>query len=600
MRKLKALVLVIVLAMLSTSLGSCATPVEAADFNGMLTVVREDSIVVNNAKGSYEFATDENTKYDLGGQSHFTMNDIVHVNYHKKGKKMIADDVTLRKHKHEDLIFTGTVSGLEENKSVSVTGNSLTVTFAYDANTAVEGKLAKGAEVKITYLGDISEYPRADKIVVTKEVPEEPETLTATGIVSLFGEKSLLLSIDSAHDREFSLDKNTKITGVAKELRIGDSVKVTFKNTNDKAPLATEINIIKESAPEVRTINGVVKSFDSKSITINTAKKTYTYAVNKDTKYKGVSPQEGYLAEVTYDSTNKDKPVATVIYCKKGDDPQPAPTPTPTPTPEEPISAQGTLTAWAIDGQDKCTVSIEGSGELTFSYSGDSLEIAPGYLPQADDFVSIIYTASNMTLKRIDLVSRPEQPVNVEGTLTAWGVNGENKCTVAVKGGDELTLTYKPEELVIPYGYFPQANDAVKILYMDSTKTLMQIQLVSRPEKEEQAEPEKKEEEQAEPEKKQEEPPQTEPEAKKEEEQPVSVKATAVLVKSDLDKKVATFKLENGEEIELHYNADTACASGFFPQPDDKVNIVYVKEGMVLQSIQLIERPVPAEAAAEQ
>ncbi|MBE6039896.1 MAG: hypothetical protein E7219_02925 [Clostridiales bacterium] len=609
MKRFKALVLVIALAMISSSLGSCATPVEAADLNGMLTVVREDSIVVNNAKGSYEFATDENTRYEMGEQGRFTMNDIVHVSYHKKGKKMIADGVSLRKHIHKDLTFSGTVSGLEENKSVSVTGDSLTVTFAYDANTAVEGRLAKGDEVRVTYLGDLSEYPRADRIVVTKEAPEEPETLTATGVVSLFGEKSLLLSIDSAHDRKFSLDKNTKITGVAKALRIGDSVKVTFRNTNDEAPLATEINIIKESAPDIRTINGIVKSYDAKSIVIDTAKKTYKYAVNKDTKYKGVSPQAGYLAEVTYDSTDKDKPVATIIYCKKGEEPQPAPTPTPTPTPEEPVSAQGKLIAWSIDGQDKCTISIDGSGELTFAYSGDSLEIAPGYAPQADDFVSVLYTASNMTLKRIDLISRPEQPVNAEGTLTAWGVNGENKCTIAVKGGDELALTYKPEELVIPYGYFPQADDAIRFLYMDSTKVLMQIELVSRPEKEEQTEPEQKPEEQTEPEQKPEEQtepeqkqeePQTAPEAKKEEEQPVSVKATAELVSSEPEKKISTFRLENGETVDLNYSKDTARASGYFPQPGDKVDIIYTKEGMLLNSIQLIERPAPAADTAEQ
>ena len=62
----------------------------------------------------------------------------------------------------------------------------------------------------------------------------------------------------------------------------------------------------------------------------------------------------------------------------------------------------------------------------------------------------------------------------------------------------------------------------------------------------------------------------------------------------DQEKKTVQVKLENGETLDLNYNDQTSSASGYFPQVGDKVSITYLKEGMLLQSIQLVERPAPA------
>ncbi len=619
MKKFKALVLVLALALMSSSLGSCATKVEAADFTGMLTVVNDEKVVVSNAKGAKEFLTDENTVYDMGTEGHFSMNDIVHVKYHSKGRKMVADEIDIRKHVHKDLSFSGTITGLDDN-TLTVTGKSLTVTFAIDGNTSVDGKLAKGNEVKVVYLGDLSEFPRADRIVVTKEHEQAPEKLTVSGILSEKTDSSVQVSIDSAHSRKFAINKDTKITGVAKELKTGDSVNVTFNNTEDAAPLAFEINIVKEATPEIRTLNGTVKSYDKKTLVITTAKKSYKFGIDKNTKFKGVSPEPGYTAEVTYAGEWVDKPVATIVYCKKNDDPQPtppAPTPTPTPpvpptppTPEQPIDAQGTLTAWGIDGQDKCTVKVDGSGEITLAYSGDSLEIQPGYFPQSEDYVHIVYTASDMKLSRIDLITRPEMPVETEATLLEWGIDGQNKCKVAIEGKQDIVLSYVPEDLIMPVGYRPQENDKVKILYTQGGRVLSRMEPIVTPEDQKQEEPEKKEEpvpapEPAPaPEQKEEPAPAPEPEQSAEPEQkeeasaPVAVDATGTIISSDVEKRTCKMDI-GGETVELTFDDETQCASGYFPQEGDQVKVLYIKDGNLIKNIQLVGRPQPAEGDAQ-
>jgi hypothetical protein len=67
--------------------------------------------------------------------------------------------------------------------------------------------------------------------------------------------------------------------------------------------------------------------------------------------------------------------------------------------------------------------------------------------------------------------------------------------------------------------------------------------------------------------------------------------------------KTNTFTVTiNGTSVTLNYDKNSKYATGYFPQQGDKVRIEYNKSQMLLNDIQLIERPVPAaeEAPAEE
>lgn len=116
MNKAKVLALTMIVAIMTMYMPACAQEVEAGDFTGVLTVANDQKIIVSNAQETKEFVTDSSTKYDMGGESTFSMNDIVTVKYHGKGKKLVAEDMTLKKHVREDTLFSGTVTGLEEKE----------------------------------------------------------------------------------------------------------------------------------------------------------------------------------------------------------------------------------------------------------------------------------------------------------------------------------------------------------------------------------------------------------------------------------------------------------------------------------------------------
>lgn len=755
MKKIKVLFMALAMLVTSISLPSCAQEVEAGDFTGILDVANSDRVIISNAQETKNFVTDSLTEYNTSGESSFCTNDIVTVKYHSKGGKLVIDNMTLKKHVHKDLTFSGTITDVGD-KTVTVFNNSLTVTFSYDDSTSIDGQLIKGSEVKLVYVGDISEFPKATKITVTKQAKEEPKTLTVSGIISEFTDSSVLLGIDSAHSMRFTIDKNTKITGIAKKIQKGDSVNITYNNTKDAEPLAIEINIIKEPAPEIHTINGTIKSVGNSAISLATSNKTYTFTVNDKTKYKGVKPAVGCEAEVTY-SVVDDKNVASIIYCQKAptppeqpvsakgtivswgngnatisldgagntnltytnkiemapdykpqandyvqisymkssneltkiqlikrpDPPKPVP-PKPIeasgvlktwtsgkctvtvngtdlnltytndlvispgyhpmaqdevkitytekdnvlskielikrPTPPAPVKAEGTLIAWDIDGKDKCTIKTADE-TLDLTYNANSLDIPDGYFPQTDDNVKFEYMKETNELKKIELINRPDYSVSAEGTLLEWGIDDENKCSIDIQGSGETILSYEPGKLDIPIGYMPQANDYVSIVYTSNNNALTQIKLLSRPQEKEEPKDEPDEEKDVEPvvtpdeptvqpEEKPEEP-ETKPEEKQEEPEvkteektdetkdsdkpadntPLITVEKITIVSYDKDKKIYKLKAGDKDAQDFKVNDETSIASGYIPQAGDVISIVYSKDDMTLKEMKLVERP---------
>ena len=276
---------------------ACTPKVEKGETTGEVQIVRADSLIVSSATDVKDFITDENTIYYLGEDNKISVDDIVNVKYHTEGKKVYADRISIVKYAHYEKTFSGTVSDVNSYE-VTVNSKSTTVTFVKNDATKVSGKLSKGDEIQVTYTGNLSEHPIATEIKVTKE-NEEVKTAKVSGIVSEFSDKSLTISIDSATSYKFALTKDTKIDGVVKFLKAGESVKVTYTGDLKKNPTAVKIDIVEETKMQFSTINGSIKKVDDKYITLATDKKEYNIGIDKNTKYKGDKPEKGCKSEIT-------------------------------------------------------------------------------------------------------------------------------------------------------------------------------------------------------------------------------------------------------------------------------------------------------------
>ena len=223
-RTVKAMLMIMLAASLMLIMGSCGKS-EPTEVSGTLTNAVDKQITVRTEEGPVVFKTADDTVYNLGDAGVLTVGDTIKVKYHKSMGKDHVDEVTVLEHFKPELIFEGTVSGLKDG-SLTVTGKSLTVSFTRDNDTTVKGELKVGAEVEIIYDGDISEFPYASEVTVTKKAAdaeaaenkkeekkeEKAKTTVVSGIVSEFTEKSMLLSIDSANSYRFTLAKGFKVT----------------------------------------------------------------------------------------------------------------------------------------------------------------------------------------------------------------------------------------------------------------------------------------------------------------------------------------------------------------------------------------------------
>ena len=656
-KKVKFVVSAVLLLALSVIMAACGSKTESGVYTGTLAEALENKIVINTDTGLKEFKTDDSTVYDLGNYEHMSLDDVVDVNYHSSLGKMHADKVILREHVQKELVFSGTVSGVTDS-SVTVTGKSLTVSFVRNPNTTVKGNLSVGDEADVIYTGDLSEYPFATNITVTaeakpaedeakeeekseqkedkkeeqKEEKKEAKAATVSGIVSEFTEKTVVVAIDSAKSYRFTVDKNTKITGVAKYLRIGDSVTVTFTGTLGKSPLASIINIVKEAQAEKRTVNGTIQNVTKSYVTLNSGKKVYMIQTDKNTKYTGDKPAKGYKSEITYTGNlSSGKAVATNIYCVKQTpapkiytvkftdgngktlktvkveagkaaaapenptregytfngwdksfakvtadmtvnakwikkaEPAPEPQPEPEPAEDKVLTQDVTITLWTIDMDEGNTFTVRGEDDKEFVLLiEDDLDIAPGYLPATGDKVRVTYFEKSLKLIRIELlekaVTEPEDQTKPEDQTT-------------------------PEEQTQPE---------------DQTTPEEQTQPEDQTTPEEQTQPEEKEEPAPESEQQEEAAPEPEPEPEPEPapapepvpEPEVIISGEGVIDAGNESKGTFTIRID-GKSVELKIDGSSEISAGYFPEKGDTVKVAYVKNSMLLKSIQLISRPEP-------
>ena len=395
----------------------------ALTFTGDLIDAQGDRLVIKDPRMALVVYTTPGTEYDLQGYSEICVRDTLTVEFHKNEKKRLADKIILEEHKERSLVFGGEVTEIGD-EFVTVQSESLTVVFNTDDDTEIEGDLTRGDAVTVTYEGNLSTNPFAKSIVVVEE-KEEKLKRSLHGTVSETGKKSFVVSVDSAHACRIRLTKKTKITGDAKELRLGDEVHVVYTGEIQKDAVAVSIKITRGKV-KYFIMDGVIVSAAKDKMVIQTAKKKYDFKIVKDTRIENEEYMKaGHMTTVTYiGDLNKD-PVAASIFCSKdtaekqqkksekkdskkeekkkekkeeekddgGVDP------------EDPdivlIEATGEVVEW----DDPCEIKIDGGATLKLDIK--DAYVAAGYVPRSGDQVTFSYDKDSMKLYEIMLEYRP-------------------------------------------------------------------------------------------------------------------------------------------------------------------------------------------------
>ena len=587
-----ALVLVMMLV-----LSACGGKTETGVATGTLKEATQDAIVLSTDDGLQEFKTSDTTVYDLGGMDELNLDDVVDIDYHASGDTKTADKVILREHIQKDLTFNGQVTDITD-KSITVTGKSLTVTFVINEDTEIKGEPSKGDEVALVYMGDLNEYPYASIISVSKEAAKEPEKMTVSGTVTEFTEKSMLVTIDSSKSYRFALDKSTQVTGVAKYVRVGDSVTVYFEGDVKSTPKATRIDIVKEKPEEIeiKLLNGTIDTVAKTYVTLNTGKKVYMVQTDKNTKYSGDKPAKGYKAEIQYTGTlDSGRALATNIYCVKQ-------TPEPTVYKVKFVDGFGNTIKTVKVDKGKAAVAPADPQRKGYKFKGWDKSFNK---VTKDMTVTALWTKDAKPAPAPTPAPEPEpipdpdpepaeQTTVIDAVITQWTSDapGEtNFFKVKTDDGVEIGINIE-DDLDIPSGYIPEVGDRVRVTYFLKSAKLVKMELLEKAQKEDPVVPEEETqpEEETTPEEKQEE---TETEPEPETEPEVIISGEGIIGKGDPEKKTFTVEIE-GNTIELKFDENSKAATGYFPQTGDNVRIEYSKSDMLLREIQLLERPEPA------
>ena len=279
-------------------------------YAGTAEEVIRNIIFVKEANGNTHMCcNNRETEFDFGKAGILGVDDDVVVEYEVNGNQTLTKKLTVTNHKVKIYWMQGTIVDVTD-KTITITNNSLTVTFKRDGNTTVtQGKPTKGSIVNIGYIGDLSEQPYAANIVVIQE-NKEPEKYTAAGIISDFSDSYILLSINSAHAYIFNRNGNTTISGEGTSLTVGDSVIITYTGTIGQKPNALSVYIAKKAAPDKNTIAGNVVFIDPGTVTIAAGDNQYIIRTDGATVYTGDPMEVGCKAVITYTGAMNKDPLA--------------------------------------------------------------------------------------------------------------------------------------------------------------------------------------------------------------------------------------------------------------------------------------------------
>ena len=533
-----------------------AQPSETGEYTGIINDLGGNLVTVRGGDNNIHmhlFTRD--TVFSLKGGEALSAGDAVNVTYVENGDFSIATKVTVHEHGVDTVWFRGIVSDLTEKK-LTVTDSSMSVTFTYDADTLVaQGKLSKGDQVDIAYVGNVSESPYAAIIIVVKE-NDEPEQYTANGIVSEVTEKSVLLSIDSAHAYRFVTDKDTKITGVAKEVGVGDSVNVTYTGELGNKPKAVAIKIVKQAEQDKNIMTGTIEKVEKTTLTVNSGEKQYSIRTDDQTIYSGDKPDKGERTEITYTGKLDKDPLAVKVYCKAKEDP----------------SEDDKKKAEKVKKKEEETKQ-SGGKETPSPKKGDE--------KKSDE---------KKEDKPAPKPEPPDKPTDKPAPEPVVTDEPAPEPVVTDEPAPEPVVTDEPEPE-------PEVTDEPEPEPEVTDEPEPEPEVTDEPE----PEPEVTDEPEPEPEVTDEPEPEPEvtdePEPEPEETEDPPVKKDGVILKWT-DNQTCKVRFGDNEEVELKISGNSKIPSGYFPGEGDKVKVTFTRLSKDLVEIQLISRPeAPAEEA---
>ena len=447
-RRIVAVMMVLVMVIGLVSCGGSKKETEKAEetadadtFQGELVDAQSDRIVVKGADETMLFHTSDETEYDFTDESSLTVGDELKVGYYKDNGMFYAKSVMIVEHDEEKLVFGGEVTELGET-FVTVQSESMTVVFNRDDDTKIIGDLTEGDSVTVTYDGNLSENPYALGIVVIQE-NKEKEKKTIRGTVSEVGEKSLVISVDSAHAARFTINKETKIDGDDTKVKVGDKVKLEYTGDVMKKPVAVSIKIKRDKDKKYFIMDGVIAGASENKIIVQTSKKKYTFGIVDETRIENKKyMKSGHKTTITYMGKLGKNPVAASIFCSKD-----------------------TVTA-----QEKKTASKKTAKKATKK----ATKKAAKKETKKKESKKEEKKKDDKEDKKKEDDKEKEVIIEAKGTLVEW----DDPCTIKVDGGATVILDIKDADVAA--GYIPEVGDQVLIHYNKDTMKLIDIQLEYR------------------------------------------------------------------------------------------------------------------------
>ena len=502
-KQISGFIAVMMTLVMTISMSGCGAYKTEADeiFSGEMVDAQNERIVVRGENETMLFATTKGTEYDLQEESELCIGDKIEVDFHKGDDMYIADSVRLTAHEKKSAVFGGEVTELAKSY-LTVQSESLTIVFNRDDKTKVEGDLSKGDSVIVTYEGNLSENPQAVSIVVIKENKEKTEK-SLHGTVAEIGEKSAVISVDSAHACRLEITPETTFSGDDTKLKIGDEVFVVYTGTAGENCEAKSIVIWRKQAQtqnpaqnqkqtqaqnqkqtqaqnQTQTyyvMDGVIDKVSANGIVVRTSQNSYMFGIVQETRIKNRNYMEaGHKTTITYAGELDKNPVAASIFCSKD-----------TVTEKEKKNAskadeaaETSKTEESSKTEDNQTTE-ETSSEKQTSKSEKSSEIkddaAADESSEAEDNGAKESKNNSKSTEEADTFETDSVIIKARAEVIEWA----NPCTLKVDGAATLNLDIT--DALVSGGYIPQTDDEVVILYDKDSLKLLSIQLEYRPAK---------------------------------------------------------------------------------------------------------------------
>lgn len=136
-------------------------------------------------------------------------------------------------------LFEGTIKAFDTG-SITVENNTNTWTFVINGDTIVNGTLANGSDVDVTYTGVYTDQMPADQIVVTAAATPAPTGEVQGDVLYADNESTTISTTSGVYT--FVINDDTYVSYVPFDA--GDYATVTYKGDLNNNPVATRIDPI--------------------------------------------------------------------------------------------------------------------------------------------------------------------------------------------------------------------------------------------------------------------------------------------------------------------------------------------------------------------